>query len=72
MILTVLRSAEKPLKTSEISLSCQSSKNIVSDNIVTHKAIQKIIVLTLRELEKKNLVGAVGKDGLAILWKIID
>lgn len=72
LILTALRIAEKPLKTSEISLLCQSAKNIDSDDIVTNKAIQKIVVLVLRELEKKNLVEAVGKVGLAIIWKIRD
>ncbi|WP_321778631.1 hypothetical protein [Sulfurimonas sp.] len=72
LILTALRTADSPLQTSEVSLLCQSAKNLASDDIVTNKAIQKIVVLTLRELEKKNLVKAVGKDGLAILWKIRD
>ncbi len=72
LILTTLRTSNEPLKTSEVSLSCQSVKNIVSDDVATNKTIQKIVVLTLRELEKKNLVKAVGKDGLAILWKIRD
>ena len=72
LILTALRTADVPLKTSGISLLCQNAKNISDDDIAINKAIQKIIVLALRELEKKNLVKAVGKDGLAILWKIID
>ncbi len=72
LILTTLRTAKKPLRTSEVSLSCQSAKNIDSDDAPINKAIQKIIVLALRELEKKSLVEAVGKVGLAILWKIRD
>ena len=72
LILSTLRTASEPLQTSEISLLCQSAKNIDSSDTSTNKAIQKIVVLVLRELEKKNLVEAVGKVGLAIVWKIRD
>lgn len=72
LILSTLRTAGEPLQTSEISLLCQNAKNIDSSDTSKNKAIQKIVVLVLRELEKKNLVEAVGKVGLAIVWKIKD
>ena len=71
-ILTALRTANKPLKTVDISLSCQKAKGITADNINKNKTIQKIIVTTLRQLENKNIVEVVGKDGLSLIWKIKD
>ena len=72
LVLTALRTADKPLKTSDIALSCQKIKNISTANNETNKTISKNIIKTLRELEKSNIVEVVGKDGLAFIWKIKD
>ena len=69
-ILTALRTANEPLKTIDVTLSCQRAKNISTDDRETNKAVGKIIVETLRQLEKNNLVEVVGKDGLSLIWKI--
>ena len=71
-ILRALRTANEPLKTSDITLSCQTAKGITTDDKEKNQAIGKVIVETLRQLEKNNLVEAVGKDGLSLLWKIKD
>ena len=71
-ILTALRTANEPLKTIDVTLSCQRAKNISTENRDTNKAVGKIIVETLRQLEKNNLVEVVGKDGLSLIWKIKD
>ena len=70
MILTALRTATEPLKTSQISLKVQSLKNISKNNISVNKDIQKICVGFLRTLAKNNLVEEIGRDGLNILWSI--
>ena len=72
LILRTLRTASKPLKTSDITLSCQTIKGIATDDKERNQAIAKVIVETLRQLEKNNLVEAVGKDGVSLLWKIKD
>ncbi len=72
LILRILRTASKPLKTSDITLSCQTIKGIATDDKERNQAIAKVIVETLRQLEKNNLVEAVGKDGVSLLWKIKD
>ena len=71
-ILTALRTDNEPLKTIDVTLSCQRAKNISTENKETNKAVGKIIVETLRQLEKGNLVEAIGKDGLSLIWKIKD
>jgi len=71
-ILIALRKATEPLKTSLVALSCQNAKGITQNDTETTRAVGKIIVETLRQLEKKNLVETVGKDGLSLLWKIKD
>ena len=71
-ILTALRTVTEPLKTSCITLSCQRSKNISTDDKEINKAVGKIIVETLRQLEKSNLVEVVGKNGLSLIWRIKD
>lgn len=70
--LRALRTANEPLKTSDITLSCQNAKGITTANKEKNQAIAKIIVETLRQLEKNSLVEAVGKDGSSLLWKIKD
>ena len=72
LVLTTLRTANKPLKTADIALSCQKIKNISTTNKETNKTISKNIIKTLRELEKSNIVEMIGKDGLAFIWKIKD
>lgn len=70
LILTALRTATEPLKTSQISLEVQNLKNISKNDISVNKDIQKICVGFLRTLTKNNLVEEIGKDGLNILWRI--
>ncbi len=72
LILIAFRIITEPLKTADISLLCQRSKNIPTNDKIKNQAVQKIIVETLRQLEKSNLVEAVGKEGLSLLWKIKD
>ena len=70
LILKVIRTTVEPLKTNEIAILCQELKGISTNNIEDNKFIQKIVVETLRDIEKKNLVEVVGKDGLSLIWKI--
>jgi len=69
LILTTLRTVNKPLKTSDIALSCQKIENISTANKETNKTISKNIMKTLRELEKSNIVEMIGKDDLSFLWR---
>jgi len=70
IVLKVLRTANKPLRTDEVSLLCQELKQIPTDSERDNKTIQKIVVETLRGIEKNSLVEQVGKEGLSIIWKI--
>ena len=72
LILKALRTASEPLKTSDITLSCQNAKGITTHDKERNQAIGKVIVETLRQLEKNTLVEVVGKDGLSLIWKIKD
>ena len=72
LILKALRTASEPLKTSDITLSCQNTKGITTHDKERNQAIGKVIVETLRQLEKNTLVEVVGKDGLSLIWKIKD
>ena len=72
LVLRVLRTSNNSLKTDEISLEVQKLKGIDCTDNVRNKNIQKAIVFTLRNLEKDNIVIAVGMDGLSIIWKIKD
>ena len=72
LILRALRTASEPLKTSDITLSCQNAKGITTHDKEQNQAIGKVIVETLRQLEKNTLVEVVGKDGLSLIWKIKD
>ena len=69
-VLRVLRRASKPLKTSDITLSCQNEKGIATDEKEKNQAVGKVIIEILRQLEKSSLVETVGKDGVSLLWKI--
>ena len=60
----MLRTANKPLRTDKVSLLCQELKQLPTDSESDNKTIQKIVVETLRGLEKINLVEQVGKEGL--------
>ena len=70
LILTALRTANTPLKTSQISLKVQDLKNISKNDTSINKDIQKICVRFLRILSEHNLVEEVGSEGLNILWSI--
>lgn len=72
LILKILRTSTSSLKTDEISLEVQKLKGIDCTDNTRNKNIQKAIVFTLRNLEKENIVIAVGMDGLSIIWKIND
>jgi len=72
LILTALRTSNKPLKINDISLLCQKAKNISTQDNTINKYIQKIVVEILRKLEKSGLVEVTGKDGLSLIWKIKD
>jgi len=70
IVLKVLRTADKPLKTDEISLLCQKLKQLPTDSESSNKSIQKMVSTALRGMEKSRLVEQVGKEGLSIIWKI--
>ena len=72
IILTVLRTANKSLTTSEISIKVQEIKLIDRSDNTINKNFQRIIIQTLKNLEKNNLVHQVGlgEDGLSIIWSI--
>ena len=69
MVLDVLRTADKPLRTDEISDIIASKKSLVLEgrNKVN---FQKSILYALNTNEKRGLVVSVGKDGLSLMWSI--
>ena len=69
MVLDVLRTTDKPLRTDEISDIVASKKSLIlegKDKI----NFQKSILYALNTSEKRGLVASVGKEGLSLMWSI--
>ena len=69
MVLDVLRTTDKPLRTDEISDIVASKKSLIlegKDKI----NFQKSILYALNTSEKRGLVISVGKDGLSLMWSV--
>jgi len=69
MVLDVLRTADKPLKTDEISDITASKKSLLL-NDKERVNFQKSIIYALNSCEQRGLIDRVGKDGLVIIWQI--
>ena len=69
MVLDVLRTANKPLRTDEISDIVASKKSLILEGRDKIN-FQKSILYALNTSEKRGLVVSVGKDGLSLMWSI--
>ena len=69
MVLDVLRTAHKPLRTDEISNIVASKKSLILEGR-DKVNFQKSILYALNTSEKRGLVASVGKDGLSLMWSI--
>ncbi|WP_457747809.1 hypothetical protein [Sulfurimonas sp.] len=69
MVLDVLRTTDKPLKTDEISDIIASKKSLILEG-KDKVNFQKSILYALNTNEKRGLVATIGKDGLSIIWQI--
>jgi len=69
MVLDVLRTAHKPLRTDEISNIVASKKSLILEGR-DKVNFQKSILYALNTSEKRGLVTSVGKDGLSLMWSI--
>ena len=69
MVLDVLRTAHKPLRTDEISNIVASKKSLILEGR-DKVNFQKSILYALNTSEKRGLIVSVGKDGLSLMWSI--
>ena len=69
LVLDVLRVANKPLRTDEISDIVASKKSLNLDG-KDRVNFQKSILYALNTCEKRGLVTTVGKEGLSLVWSI--
>ena len=69
MVLDVLRTADEPLRTDEISDIVASKKSLILEGR-DKVNFQKSILYALNTSEKRDLVASVGKDGLSLIWSI--
>ena len=69
MVLDVLRTADEPLRTDEISDIVASKKSLILEGR-DKVNFQKSILYALNTSEKRDLVASVGKDGLSLMWSI--
>ena len=71
MVLDVLRTANEPLRTDEISDIVASKKSLFLDG-KDKINFQKSILYALNTSEKRGLITSVGKDGLSLMWSIAE
>ncbi len=69
MALDVLRTANKPLRTDEISDIVASNKSLILEGR-DKVNFQKSVLYALNTSEKRGLVASVGKEGLSLMWSI--
>lgn len=69
MVLDVLRTANEPLRTDEISDIVASKKSLFLDG-KDKINFQKSILYALNTSEKRGLVTNIGKDRLSLMWRI--
>ena len=69
MVLDILRTTDKPLRTDEISDIVASKKSLILEGR-DKVNFQKSILYALNTSEKRGLVVSVGKDGLSLMWSI--
>lgn len=70
LILDLLRTYTKPLKTDEITQYLSDIKSISIDSDYERRTFQKSVVGALDRLQKDNLVERAGRDGLIMIWQI--
>lgn len=70
LILDLLRTYAKPLKTDEITQYLSDIKSISIDSDYERRTFQKSVVGALDRLQKDNLVERAGRDGLMMIWQI--
>ena len=71
IVLDVLRTSDKPLRTDEISDIVASKKSLFLDG-KDKVNFQKSILYVLNTSEKRGLIASVGKDGLSLMWSIAE
>ena len=71
LILKVIRTSPKSMKTDEITDEIIRIKELKNDRDTTYK-VQKSVVNQVSLLENSSLLERDGKEGLSILWKIRD
>jgi len=71
IVLDVLRTSDKPLRTDEISDIVASKKSLFLDG-KDKINFQKSILYALNTSEKRGLITSVGKDGLSLMWSIAE
>ncbi|MBA1419918.1 MAG: hypothetical protein FAF03_03405 [Epsilonproteobacteria bacterium] len=70
MILDVLRTATEPLSTNNISKKIALSRGFDNKESFDLNRFQKMVFASLERCENNGLIERIGKDGLAILWRI--
>jgi hypothetical protein len=69
-ILDMLRTATKPLSTSDVSKMIAFDKGIDSGEGFDFERFCKVVLSSLSRCESGGLIERVGKDGLSLLWQI--
>lgn len=62
MILDTLRKAQKPISSLNITIEIMKIKKLNYDNVDLLNKIQRALLVTMKNLEKQNLIKSVGKD----------
>lgn len=71
LILDIMRKARKPMSTTEIALKLMETKKIDLEDKEALVYMQKIVSMTLRKQERRNIVEITGKaDGKTLIWQI--
>lgn len=72
MILDTLRKAQKPMRTTDITIELMKKKNLDSDNQVLLANIQKSLLQTLKKQEKGKIIHSLGKDNInGFTWELV-
>ena len=62
MILDTLRKAQKPISSLNITIEIMKIKKLNYENVDLLNKIQRALLVTMKNLEKQNLIKSVGKD----------
>jgi hypothetical protein len=72
LILDALRNSDTPLKTDDIALQLASKKEIDLVDNKHRQTFNKTILSSLTTLEKNDLVKRINRDGISLVWQIVD